>query len=69
MSAALPGPSQSVFIEQVFSHGALSLRSSETGQAAHVVTQLLDGIMAVDEEVLLEEIAQLQKTEKGKKIN
>ncbi|XP_056153507.1 receptor-type tyrosine-protein phosphatase H-like [Lampris incognitus] len=52
---------QSVFVEQVFSHGTVALRGGETGQTAPVVTQLLDGVMAVSEEVLLKEVTQLKK--------
>lgn len=52
---------QSVFIKEVFSHGTMCLRRGETGQTAVVVSELLDGVVAVDEEVLLEEVTELQK--------
>lgn len=57
----LPGPSQSVFIEEVFSHRAVCLNCSDASQATNIIAQLLDGVVTVDEEMLLEEIAQLQK--------
>lgn len=57
----LPWPLQSVFIKEVFSHRSVCLRCSDAGQTASVIAQLLDGIVAVSEEVLLEEVTQLQK--------
>ena len=58
-------PLQSVFIKEVFSHRSVCLRRSDAGQTANVIAQLLDGVMAVWEEVLLEEVTQLcgSKTE------
>lgn len=50
-----------MFIKEVFSHRAVCLRRSDAGQTANVIAQLLDGVMAVDQKVLLEEVAQLQK--------
>lgn len=60
-SHLLPWPLQGVFVKQVFSHRAVCLRSSDAAQTANVVAQLLDGFMAVGEEVLLQEVTQLQK--------
>lgn len=34
---------------------------SDASQAAHVVAQLLDSVVAVSEEVLLQEVAQLEE--------
>ena len=42
----------------------MGLRSSEATKTADVVAELLDGVMAVDEEMLLKEVTQLQKREK-----
>lgn len=52
---------QSVLVKEVFSHSTGRLRRSDAGETANVVAQLLDGVMAVDEEVLLEEVTQLQE--------
>lgn len=52
---------QSVLVKEVFSHSTGRLRRSDAGQTANVVAQLLDGVMAVNEEVLLEEVTQLQE--------
>lgn len=51
-----------MFIKEVFSHGAVGLGRSQAAQAADVVAQLFDGVVAVNEEVLLEEVTQLQTT-------
>lgn len=56
----LPGPLQSVFIEEVFSQRAVCLNCSDASQATNIIAQLLDGVVTVDEEMLLEEIAELQ---------
>jgi len=50
---------QGVFVKQVLSHSAVGLGGGEAGQAAHVVSQLLDGVVAVSEEVSLEEVTQM----------
>ena len=50
-----------MLIKEVFSHRAMCLRCSDAGQTANIVAQLLDGVMAVSEEVLLEEVTHLQK--------
>lgn len=55
-----------MFIKEVFSHRTVRLSRSDAGQAANVITQLLDGVVAVGEEVLLEEVTQLQKKEDRK---
>lgn len=52
---------QSVLVKEVFSHSTGRFRRSDAGETANVVAQLLDGVMAVDEEVLLEEVTQLQE--------
>lgn len=52
---------QSVLVKEVFSHSTGRLGRSDAGETANVVAQLLDGVMAVDEEVLLEEVTQLQE--------
>lgn len=57
--------SQSVLIEQVFSHIAVWLAGCEAGQAANVVTQLLDGVVAVCQEVALQVVTQLEHNGKG----
>ena len=41
----------------------MGLRGGETGQTADIVSQLLDGVMAVVKEFILEEVTQLQKIE------
>lgn len=50
--------SQSVLVEEVLSHGAISF--SDPGQAADIVAQLLDSVVAVGEKVLLQKVAQLE---------
>lgn len=50
-----------MFIKEVFSHSTVCLGRSDAGQTADVIAQLLDGVVAVDEEVLLEEVTQLQE--------
>lgn len=50
-----------MLVKEVFSHSTGRLRRSDAGETANVVAKLLDGVMAVDEEVLLEEVAQLQE--------
>ena len=54
------GASQGVFVEQVFSHGSRGVAGGDATQAAHVVSQLLDGAVAVFKEMLLQEITQLE---------
>lgn len=44
---------QSVLVKQVLSHVAVRLTGCEAGQASHIVAQLLDGVMAVGQEVTL----------------
>lgn len=51
-----------MFIKEVFSHRSVCLRRSDAGQTANVIAQLFDGVMAVWEEVLLEEVTQLQRS-------
>ncbi len=58
-----------MFIKEVFSHSSVCLRRSDASQTANVIAQLLDGVMAVNEEVLLEEITQLQKEVRHKIVN
>lgn len=50
-----------MLVEEVLSHGTVGFGRSDTGQAADEVAQLLDGVVAVGEEVLLEEITQLRE--------
>jgi len=50
-----------VFVKEVFPHRSVGLRSSDAGQTADVIAQLLDGGVAIGEEVLLEEVTQLQE--------
>lgn len=54
-------PSQSVLVKEVLSHGAMGFGRSDAGQAADIVAQLLDSVVAVGEEVLLQEVAQLEE--------
>lgn len=54
-------PSQSVLVEEVLSHGTMGFGRSDTGQATNIVAQLLDSLVAVSEEVLLQEVAQLEQ--------
>lgn len=55
-----------MLVKEVFSHGAVAFRRRHAFQAAHVVAQLLDGVVAVVEEVLLEEVAKLPTN--GKRV-
>lgn len=55
-----------MFIKEVFSHSGVRLGHTDPGQAADVVAQLLNGVMAVSEEVLLQEVTQLQNEEDKK---
>lgn len=55
-----------MFIKEVFSHSAVRLGHTDPSQAADVVAQLLNGVMAVSEEVLLQEVTQLQNEEDKK---
>ena len=57
-----------MFIKEVFSHRTVCLRRSDAGQTANVIAQLLDGVMAVVQEVLLKEVTQLQKSRDVKKM-
>lgn len=57
-------PSQSVLVEEVLSQGAVGFGRGDASQAAHVVAQLLDGVVAVGEEVLLQEVAQLGRADR-----
>lgn len=50
-----------MLIEQVLSQSAGGLWRGDAGQTACVVAQLLDDVMALDEEVLLQEVAELRK--------
>lgn len=52
--------SQSVLVKQVLSHVAVWLTGREAGQASQKVTQLLDGVMAVRQEVTLHVVTQLE---------
>lgn len=56
-----------MLVEEVLSHGSMGLGRSNASQAAHIVAHLLDSVMAVGEEVLLQEVAQLEG--KGSKLN
>lgn len=48
-------------VEQVFPHRHVCPRLRQAGQTADVVTQFLDGVVAVDKKVLLEEVTQLKR--------
>lgn len=48
-----------MFIKEVFSHWSVRLGRTDATEAADIVTQLLNRVMAVDEEVLLKEVTQL----------
>lgn len=50
-----------MLVEEVLPHGTVGFGRSDAGQAADVVAQLLDGVVAVGEEVLLEEVTQLRE--------
>lgn len=50
-----------MLVKEVLSHGSMGLRRSDASQAAHVVAHLFDSVVAVGEEVLLQEVAQLEK--------
>lgn len=50
-----------MLVEEVLSHGAVGFGRGDASQAAHVVAQLLDSVVAVGEEVLLQEVAQLEE--------
>lgn len=41
-----------MLVEEVFSHSALGVGRGDAGQAAYIITQLLDGLVAVREEML-----------------
>lgn len=58
-----------MLVEEVFSHATMTLGRSDASQAAHIVAHLFDGVMAVGEEVLLQEVTQLegQRDRKGSK--
>lgn len=50
-----------MLVEEVLPHGAMGFGRGDAGQAADVVAQLLDSVVAVGEEVLLQEVAQLEE--------
>lgn len=53
--------SQSVFVKQVFAHVPIGLAGGEARQAAQIVAQFLDGIVAVGQKLALQEVAQLER--------
>lgn len=57
-----------MLVEEVLSHGTVGFGRSDAGQAADVVAQLLDGVVAVGEEVLLEEVTQLREKNREREI-
>uniref|UniRef100_A0A0E9XC82 Uncharacterized protein n=1 Tax=Anguilla anguilla TaxID=7936 RepID=A0A0E9XC82_ANGAN len=48
-----------MLVKQVLPHGPLGCRS-QAGQTAHIIAELLDDIMAVRQEVLLQEVTQMR---------
>ena len=50
-----------MLVKQVLSHGSMSLGGDQSAQAAGVVSQLLHGLVAVVQEVLLQEVTELRR--------
>lgn len=50
-----------MLVEEVLSQGGMGFGRCDASQTAHIVAQLLDSIVAVGEEVLLQEVAQLEE--------